>query len=135
MVTPTSTNHLPVEALIAARSIISVMKLGFQLPIHKSRLFILDYPEILLVSVAVVATKLSSPFGSSSPLLQGTGFEEGLRFNWDKWREAMAELDDPLASQGKPSFDKVTADQVISMTSEQLDKYFAHISSLIDKKS
>lgn len=111
------------------------MKLGFQLPIHKSRLFILDYPEILLVSVAVVATKLSSPLGGSSPLLQGIGFEAGLRFNWDKWREAIAELDDPLASQGEPSFDKVTADQVIAMTSEQLDKYFAHISSLIDKKS
>ncbi|KAH7022505.1 ubiquitin family-domain-containing protein [Ilyonectria destructans] len=126
---------LPVEALITARSIISVMKLGFQLPIHKSRLFILDYPEILLVSVAVVATKLSSPLGGSSPLLQGTGFEAGLRFNWDKWRETMAELDDPLASQGEPSFDKVTADQVIAMTSEQLDKYFAHISSLIDKKN
>ncbi|KAH6997527.1 ubiquitin family-domain-containing protein [Ilyonectria sp. MPI-CAGE-AT-0026] len=126
---------LPVEALITARSIISVMKLGFQLPIHKSRLFILDYPEIMLVSVAVVATKLSSPLGGSSPLLQGTGFEAGLRFNWDKWREAMAELDDPLASQGEPSFDKVTADQVIAMTSEQLEKYFADISSLIDKKN
>lgn len=126
---------LPVEALITARSIISVMKLGFQLPIHKSRLFILDYPEIMLVSVAVVATKLSSPLGGSSPLLQGTGFEAGLRFNWDKWRETMAELDDPLASQDEPSFDKVTADQVIAMTSEQLDKYFAHISSLIDKKN
>ncbi|KAF7547795.1 hypothetical protein G7Z17_g7479 [Cylindrodendrum hubeiense] len=96
LITYTRQIALPVEALITARSIISVM---------------------------------------NSALLRGTGVEAGLIFNWDKWQEAIAELDDSLSSRSEPSFDKVTADQVTSMTSEQLDKYFAHIASLIDKKN
>ncbi|KAH7137126.1 ubiquitin family-domain-containing protein [Dactylonectria estremocensis] len=126
---------LPVEAVVMARSIISVMKLGFQMPIHKSRLFVIDYPEILLISVAIVATKLTLPFGDGPHLLQIPGVDVGLRFNWDKWRDEMDEADDLVAPDNEPSFDKVTADQVTSMTPGQLEKYFAHIASQIDKKN
>ncbi|KAH7133487.1 hypothetical protein EDB81DRAFT_762796 [Dactylonectria macrodidyma] len=126
---------LPVEAVVIARSIISVMNLGFQMPIHKSRLFIIDYPEILLVSVAVVATKLALPFGDGPQFPRISGVDEDLRFDWDIWRDEMDEADDLLAPHNEPSFEKVTADQVTSMTPEQLEKFFAHIASQIDKKN
>jgi hypothetical protein len=69
-------------------------------------------------------------------LLQVTSTEHNIRFNWTKWHNGIQELIDASKAPGKePSFDKVTIDQVASMTTEELDRYFAHIASTIDRKS
>lgn len=126
---------LPVEVLITARVIISVLSVTFQLPIEKTRLFVLDYPEILLVAILIVATKLCYPLGPHPSLLKDLGSEQGFTFNWRKWQAAMAELDDPSKASDGPSLEKVTADQVTSMAPQQLDKYFAHVASLVSKNN
>jgi hypothetical protein len=62
--------------------------------------------------------------------------EHNIRFNWTKWHKGIQELIDASKAPGKePSFDEVTTDQVASMTTEELDRYFAHIASTIDRKS
>jgi hypothetical protein len=125
-----------VEALVTAKSILSVMRFSFQLPIEQSRRFHIDYPEILLISVILVAVKLCFPLGRHAPLLQVAGTEPAIRFDWTKWQKGIHELIDPSkASEKEPSFDKITVDQVTSMTAEELDQYFAHIASTIDRKS
>ncbi|QPC76438.1 hypothetical protein HYE68_007190 [Fusarium pseudograminearum] len=127
---------LPVEALVTAKSILSVMRFSFQLPIEQSRRFHIDYPEILLISVVLVAAKLCFPLGRHAPLLQVAGAEPNIRFDWTKWQKSIHELLDPSQASGKdPSFEKITVDQVISMTAEELNEYFAHIASTIDKKN
>ncbi|KAH7242477.1 ubiquitin family-domain-containing protein [Fusarium tricinctum] len=127
---------LPVETLVTARGILSMMKLSFHLPIEQSRRFYIDYPEILLISTVVVAAKLCFPLGRHSPLLQVTNMEHNIRFNWTKWHKGIQELIDASKAPGKePSFDEVTTDQVASMTTEELDRYFAHIASTIDRKN
>ncbi|SPJ71383.1 related to polymerase I core factor (CF) subunit [Fusarium torulosum] len=127
---------LPVETLVTARGILSMMKFSFQLPIEQSRRFHIDYPEILLIAAVVVAAKLCFPLGRHSPLLQVTSTEHNIRFNWTKWHKGIQELIDASKVPGKePGFDKVTTDQVASMTTEELDRYFAHIASTIDRKN
>ncbi|RGP76796.1 polymerase i core factor subunit [Fusarium longipes] len=127
---------LPVEALVTAKSIVSMMHFSFQLPIEQSRRFIVDYPEILLISSILVAAKLCFPLGRHAPLLQVAGAEPSIGFDWTKWQKGIRELMDPSQSSEKePSFDKITVDQVTSMTAEELDQYFAHIASTIDRKN
>jgi RNA polymerase I-specific transcription initiation factor RRN7 len=112
------------------------MSFSFQLPIEQSRRFHIDYPEILLISVVIVAAKLCFPLGRHAPLLQVTETESKIKFDWAKWQKDIHELIDPSqASEKGPSFDNITVDQVTSMTAEELDQYFAHIASTIDKKS
>ncbi|KAH7004570.1 ubiquitin family-domain-containing protein [Fusarium venenatum] len=127
---------LPVEAIVTAKSILSVMRFSFQLPIEQSRRFYIDYPEILLISVVLVAAKLCFPLGRHAPLLQVAETESNIKFDWMKWQKSIHELIDlSQASEKEPSFDKITVDQVTSMTAEELDQYFAHIASTIDKKN
>ncbi|EXM02565.1 hypothetical protein NOF04DRAFT_22152 [Fusarium oxysporum II5] len=127
---------LPVETLITARSILSVMKFSFQLPIEQSRRFHIDYPEILLMSAIVVAAKLCFPLGQHAPFLRAAGREQSIGFDWTTWYKGVQELiEASQTSEKKPSFDQVTADQVTSMTTEELDQYFAHIASTIDRKN
>ncbi|KAM0489450.1 hypothetical protein ACHAP7_000509 [Fusarium lateritium] len=96
----------------------------------------LALPEILLIAAVVVAAKLCFPLGRHSPSLQVTSTEHDIRFNWTKWQKSIQELVDASKAPGKePSFDKVTVDQVASMTTEELDRYFAHIASTIDRKN
>ncbi|KIL90626.1 hypothetical protein FAVG1_06360 [Fusarium avenaceum] len=127
---------LPVETLVTARGVLSMMKFSFQLPIEQSRRFHVDYPEILLIAAVVVAAKLCFPLGRHSPLLQVTSTEHNIRFNWTKWHKGVQDLIDASKAPGKePSFDEVTTDQVASMTTEELDRYFAHITSTIDRRN
>lgn len=125
-----------VETLITARSILSVMKFSFQLPIEQSRRFHIDYPEILLMSAIVVAAKLCFPLGQHAPFLRAAGTEQSIRFDWRTWFKGAQELIEASQTPGKePIFNQVTADQVTSMATEELDQYFAHIASTIDRKS
>ncbi|KAF5664058.1 hypothetical protein FCIRC_10937 [Fusarium circinatum] len=125
-----------VETLITARSILSVMKFSFQLPIEQSRRFHVDYPEILLMSAIVVAAKLCFPLGQHAPFLRAAGTEQSIRFDWRTWSKGAQELIEASQTPVKePSFDQVTADQVTSMSTEELDQYFAHIASTIDRKN
>ncbi|CZR46487.1 uncharacterized protein FPRO_11936 [Fusarium proliferatum ET1] len=127
---------LPVETLITARSILSVMKFSFQLPIEQSRRFHIDYPEILLMSAIVVAAKLCFPLGQHAPFLRAAGTEQSIRFDWRTWFKGAQELIEASQTPGKePIFNQVTADQVTSMATEELDQYFAHIASTIDRKN
>ncbi|TVY76444.1 Ubiquitin-60S ribosomal protein L40 [Fusarium oxysporum f. sp. cubense] len=127
---------LPVETLITARSILSVMKFSFQLPIEQSRRFHIDYPEILLMSAIVVAAKLCFPLGQHAPFLRAAGREQSIGFDWTTWYKGVQELiEASQTSEKEPSFDQVTADKVTSMTTEELDQYFAHIASTIDRKN
>lgn len=130
------TNHLLVEVLLVTRGIISAMKLSFLIPTEKSRNFIIDQPEVLLIAVVVVATKLCFPLhGGSSPCLS-IDRERDLRLDWKEWAGNMDELTNtPNEFMNKPTFDDITADRVTSMSLKELDTYFAHLASSIDKRS
>jgi hypothetical protein len=59
-----------------------------------------------------------------------------MQFSWPKWQKGVNKLVDASQASGKePDFSSVTVDQVTSMTMEELDKYLAHVASLVDRKS
>ncbi|WAO95084.1 Polymerase i core factor subunit [Fusarium falciforme] len=126
---------LPVETLVTARSLLSVMECSLQLPLEKPRRFLLDYPEVQILSAIIVATKLCFPLSRNRPLLQ-VGNEQSIQFSWPKWQKGVNKLVDASQASGKePDFSSVTVDQVTSMTMEELDKYLAHVASLVDRKN
>ncbi|KAF4447117.1 hypothetical protein F53441_9262 [Fusarium austroafricanum] len=128
--------HFVRQLSLPARSILSMMNFSFELPIEQSRRFHIDYPEILLVSAIVVAAKLCFPLGRHHPLLQVAGTEQRIMFNWTAWHKGIEEIiEASQASRKEPSFDKITVDKVVSMTTEELDQYFAHIASTVDRKN
>ncbi|KAI7758554.1 hypothetical protein LZL87_006945 [Fusarium oxysporum] len=103
---------------------------------HHSKKHTIDYPEILLMSAIVVAAKLCFPLGQHAPFLRAAGREQSIGFDWTTWYKGVQELIEASQTPEKePSFDQVTADQVTSMTAEELDQYFAHITSTIDRKN
>ncbi|KAL6354617.1 hypothetical protein LRP88_11961 [Fusarium phalaenopsidis] len=59
-----------------------------------------------------------------------------MQFSWPKWQKGVNKLVDASQASGKePDFSSVTVDQVTSMTMEELDKYLAHVASLVDRKN
>lgn len=127
------TNVLGVDTIMVARKLCVMLECSMGFPLHKNRMFATDHPEILLVALLVVATKLTFPFkGTSSPLeLRFTP-----AFDWNKWSKVRNELSKHAAPEAKrPSFGKVTAENVASMNDDELSAYFAHVSSFIDRNS
>ena len=113
----------------------SAMHVPLLWPIHKSRRFILDHPEILLIAVTVVAAKLSFPFQGYQSLFQEVNTNQDSVFRWTKWRKVMRDHSAAYRlPKDEPSFEKITVDDVARMTPKELDVYFSHIASLIDKK-
>ncbi|CAM1511139.1 Fc.00g086520.m01.CDS01 [Cosmosporella sp. VM-42] len=127
---------LPVEVLAVARRMAIYLDTSFILPIQKTRVFVVDHPEILLIALIIVSAKFCFPLRGHKPLLPGHVFGQNLRFDWNMWHKIMHEIADvpePLGTD--PDFDKVTVDEVVSMTSKELDAYYAHVASLTDKRN
>ena len=84
-----------------------------------------------------MATKLLFPFedGQLSSLNFG-GVSAALRVDWKRWTEVKEYSENSIILSGSTSsFEDMSADKVVTMTEEELNGYFSHISSLIDKKS
>ncbi|KAL7785975.1 hypothetical protein V8C37DRAFT_393052 [Trichoderma ceciliae] len=129
---------LPIDSIIVARKLASILGYRFQFPTERLSNPRLDYPEIRLMALLIVATKLSFPFpGSTSiPQLQNTGSLQMPTLDWERWRRGKDKL--PTQQDTKASkfdFDRVTPSQVVSMADDELDAYFAHVSSLINVTS
>lgn len=121
-----------------ARKLASILGYQFQFPIDRLSNTRLDYPEIRLIALLIVATKLSFPFSENTSISQPPNFDslEMPRLDWEKWRRGIEGLPTQHDTKtGNYDFNKVTPSQVVSMDDEQLDAYFAHVSSLIDVTS
>lgn len=121
-----------------ARKLASILGYQFQFPIERLSNTRLDYPEIRLMALLVVATKLSFPFSEDTSISQPTSFDvlEMPKLDWERWRRGKHSLPTQQETKtGKYDFNKVTPSQIVSMDDEELDAYFAHVSSLIDVTS
>ncbi|KAL6881640.1 hypothetical protein HDV57DRAFT_496918 [Trichoderma longibrachiatum] len=126
---------LPIDSIIVARKLVSVLGYQFHFPTERSSNPRLDYPEIRLMALLVVATKLYFPFPENSSIshLQNASSLELPKLDWARWRQGRSNLPTQHEKETtKFDFDKVTPSQVVSMADDELDAYFAHVSSLID---
>lgn len=121
-----------------ARKLASTLGCQFQFPIERLSNTRLDYPEIRLIALLIVATKLSFPFSEDTSISQPSNFDsfEMPRLDWESWRRGKQGLPTQHDKKiGKYDFNKVTPSQIVSMDDEELDVYFAHVSSFIDVTS
>lgn len=107
-----------------------MLRCSFQFPTSKSKIFPIDVPETLVAALMVVSTKLLFPFWRD-------GLQHSLRFDWDKWTEAIQEFQDEHSGQTGPAtdFSDVTVDRILSMAGKEFDDYLSHVSSFIDRTS
>ncbi|KEY70876.1 hypothetical protein S7711_00722 [Stachybotrys chartarum IBT 7711] len=124
---------LPFESIIIARKLASILGYTFQVPIDKSRIFPLDHPEIMLVSLLIVATKLAYPLDGGESALH---FGHTFRFNWKTWIAAKQQFAEqqPQPQPGDDlKIDEITPEELVAMEDDELDQYFSRVSGLIDK--
>ena len=111
------------------------MHVRLQFTIDKARQLSLDYPELVLVALVVVAVKLLHPLNDqtpSSPQVQAT---DCFRFDWQKWYDIFAkDVLDERMSEKMPNYDDFTAVEVTNLPQDGLDAYFAYISSFVDSR-
>lgn len=125
---------LKVESVVTVRRICSVLGYQFHWPVENSRIYALHHPEIRLVALLVVATKLCfSSQGMSHLQTHDTGAPSLPTLDWGKWQEAMAQM--ARAPPESQNFDDANANKVATMSDEELAAYFSYVSSFIEKKS
>lgn len=88
---------------------------------HKRVYGVTEYPEIQLISLVVIATKLSHPFDDNKR--QPTSFSDptALKINWDAWRQIVA--DSPAEGLRRGEEIKAMNDDVFAWNEQAIDDY------------
>ncbi|RDA86124.1 hypothetical protein CP532_1174 [Ophiocordyceps camponoti-leonardi (nom. inval.)] len=122
---------LPVESVVVTKRLADLLDVRFHFPVKSSRILPLDHPEIHLVALLIVATKLCFPFLNNQSSMQSSVQSYLPRFNWEVWMRGMSQ---PLQNRGSweggaSSFRRVTPNQVVHMDDETFEAYLAHLSA------
>ncbi|VUC35762.1 unnamed protein product [Clonostachys rosea] len=118
---------LPAEVIHGAKELSNALGCTFQYPIRKQRVFPIDHPEVLLISLLVVSAKLCFPFDGSRTLVT-----DGYSFDWQRWSQARPKQEQP--NQEKHSMTEYSAQEIVSLDDEELDRFFSQVASLNDSK-
>lgn len=98
-----------------------------------ARIYPIHHPEIRLMALLIVATKICFPFQGNRLPIYMDGASILPIFDWNVWRDEMAasenQDDEPL------NYANVKPSQVAAMSDKELAKYFEHVSSYIEAKS
>jgi len=82
---------------------------------------VLAYPEIQLMSLIVVATKLSHPFDDIVRYPESDSDPTTVKINWSKWQEIMSEEASDGFQRGEEI--KVTDSDALEMSEKKMDDY------------
>lgn len=106
----------------------TALETRFRFPVDKTRILPLDHPEIQLVALLVVATKLCFPLGNGNSPLQDPGGVRLPHFDWDTWKQGfLPPLGHGEALRSNADFEETTPAQVASMGDEDFEAYLAHV--------
>ncbi|KAJ8071326.1 hypothetical protein OCU04_001660 [Sclerotinia nivalis] len=113
---------LPVDIYTAVNHLTEVLKYDFSYPIHNKRVYgTTGYPEYQLISLVVVATKLSQPFDDIVRHPHSNLDPTAARINWTKWQNIMVE--NPSEGLKRGDEIKITDADVFKMTGAQMDDW------------
>jgi RNA polymerase I-specific transcription initiation factor RRN7 len=100
----------------------SLLDIDFTYPIsQKGGHRTVAYPEIRLMSLIIVATKLSQPFDSIRRYPESDSDPSTVQIDWPKWAQAMAEPPSGGLRRGQEIH--VTDADVFGMSEKQMDDY------------
>ncbi|PQE21381.1 hypothetical protein CJF30_00008263 [Rutstroemia sp. NJR-2017a BBW] len=113
---------LPVDIYVGVKCLAELLGYDFSYPIHNRRLYgTAGYPEFQLMSLVVIATKLSQPFDDVVRLPENDLDPSATKIDWIKWRGIMTEHTDETLERGDELC--VTDSDVLNMTGKQMDEW------------
>jgi len=118
---------LPLEVFPTVTRLAKLIQCDFTFPsTTKKYEHISNHPELQLVSLLMVATKLLYPFDSTTRSPITTAEPAAMAIDWQVWEQARKQLDlTPITNKGtkdKRSIE-MTEQDVFSMKDKQIDKY------------
>lgn len=117
-----ASNKEIVEIYPAVHRLSKILKMDFSYPIlHQSTSRAIQDPEVHLVTLIVIATKLSQPFDDIKRTPISEADASALKMDWDEWRELMK--DPPMAGLKRGEEMEVTDDAVMTMDGQKIDDY------------
>ncbi|KXH53792.1 forms a complex with the other RRN protein RRN6 and RRN11 [Colletotrichum salicis] len=126
---------LPVETVAIARRVPPIANLAFSFPLEKTRLRLINQPEILLVTILVLAAMHCFPFEDNIPAPQDENNFILPKLDWKEWKGIMTPALATDEAISTVDYTDVTASQITSMSPKELDEYFAHLSLLTEAQT
>lgn len=124
----TQANRRPVESVVVVKLLSAILDCRFSFPSKDSANLRLSHPEIQLVALLVVATKLCFPFKGKGAMLCASASVKLPDFDWAKWQEQKIKSPEERGF----NFDDFTPGEVASLSNDEFNAYLAHVSSPIN---
>ncbi|KAF4773467.1 forms a complex with the other RRN protein RRN6 and RRN11 [Colletotrichum scovillei] len=126
---------LPIETVAIARRVPPIANLTFSFPLEKTRIRLINQPEILLVTILVLAAMHCFPLEDNKPAPQDENNFIVPKLDWKEWKRIMTPALVPDEATSTVDYTDVTASQITSMSPKELDEYFAHLSLLTEAQT
>ncbi|KAI0431669.1 hypothetical protein F5Y09DRAFT_186085 [Xylaria sp. FL1042] len=115
---------LPIDVYITAKFIGEILKTDFSYSTGGKRIRTMDNPEVLLVSLVVVSTKLLYSLDGVERLPISPQDPRRTKVDWEKWQEITAEKPvEERANLVRGEEYKVTAEDALTIEKTKLDDY------------
>lgn len=118
-----------VEIYFATQHLKDILGLDFSFPVSKApRSLSSSYPEVRLISLIIVATKLVQPFDSTIRKPKNEIDPSFIKLDWEKWMKIMVERSPGELKRGEEIYLNDT--DVCDMNEREIDQYldwFQHI--------
>jgi RNA polymerase I-specific transcription initiation factor RRN7 len=110
-----------VDIYVAARKLGRILELDYSFPNTLGRHTVTANPEIQIISLIIIATKLCQPFDDIARVPESVTDPSGLKLDWEAWSDIMAEKLPKGLKRGQEI--SVTDGDVFKMKGKELDDY------------
>ncbi|KAL5594154.1 uncharacterized protein BROUX77_007501 [Berkeleyomyces rouxiae] len=114
---------LPVEAVTLVKQFTAFLQITYSLPTTKSRIRLIDQPEVQLISLIVAITKHFFPFTGTSGIQSRPGYLPTI--DWAVWAKHMKSHQDETS--GVEDYTAISGEDIVSMTQEEEERFLEHV--------
>lgn len=115
---------LPPESYLFVQILADLLEVGFVYPTKaKKRICSMDNPEVLLMALVVVATKLFHPLDGVERPPASHEDPRVTQIDWEQWKQSRKENPELVHRLRRGTEHTVTADQALTMDKLKLDDY------------
>ncbi|KAI0152181.1 hypothetical protein F4776DRAFT_15479 [Hypoxylon sp. NC0597] len=114
---------LPIEIYLTIKCMSEILKVDYSYPTGGKRIRTMDNPEVLLISLVVVAAKLLYPLDGVERPPQSHGDPRNLKIDWARWQQVMQDNTAETSGLRRGEEYKVTPEDVLMMDKEKLDDF------------
>ncbi|OTB13211.1 hypothetical protein K445DRAFT_320386 [Daldinia sp. EC12] len=114
---------LPVEVYLVVKCMAEVLKADYSYPVGGKRIRTMDNPEVRLIALVVVSTKLLYPLDGIGRPPRSRYDPRSISIDWRKWQESMQDNTTGKSSLRGGEEYKVTPEEALTMDKEKLDDF------------